>query len=60
MEAGQRVGVALLEFPPQGGKTAGLVLQPLRTARWTLTALAAGLGALMLVATSTYASTPSL
>ena len=23
------IGVALLEFPPQGGKTAGLVLQPL-------------------------------
>ena len=33
---------------------ASLVLQPLRTARWTLAALAAGLGALMLVATSTY------
>ena len=33
---------------------ASLILQPLRTARWTLAALAAGLGALMLVATSTY------
>ncbi len=33
---------------------ASLILQPLRTARWTLAALAAGLGALMLAATSTY------
>jgi hypothetical protein len=33
---------------------ASLVLQPLRTARWTLAALAAGLAALMLAATSTY------
>jgi len=33
---------------------ASLVLQPLRTARWTLAALAAGLGALMLIATLTY------
>ena len=31
-----------------------LVLQPLRAARWTLAALAAGLAALMLVATSAY------
>jgi hypothetical protein len=30
------------------------VLQPLAAARWTLAALAAGLVALMLVATSTY------
>jgi ABC-type transport system involved in multi-copper enzyme maturation permease subunit len=33
---------------------ASLVLQPLAAARWTLAALAAGLVALMLVATSTY------
>ncbi len=33
---------------------ASLILQPLRTARWTLAALAAGLIAMMLVATSTY------
>jgi len=33
---------------------ASLVLQPLGAARWTLTALAAGLATLMLVATSTY------
>jgi hypothetical protein len=40
-------------LPPAIG-IADLVLQPLRTARWTLVALAAGLAALMLVATSTF------
>lgn len=33
---------------------ASLILQPLRAARWTLAALAAGLAALMLAATSSY------